>query len=308
MPAIALGTWLGFKANAALGQVEEPKSNETEQAVIYGLEAGYRHIDTASIYGIEDQVGRALNKKFAEGLKREDVFVTTKLWNDSHAREAVVPALQASLKKLNLDCVDLYLIHFPVGTKPDFSLDYNDYAETWRGMMDAKNLGLTKSIGLSNFNKQQITRLLEMGLQKPAALQVEINLNIQQPDLLSYCKEQNIAVMGYTPFGSLFHQKAKKNAPPPRVDEPALLEIARKYKKTVPQIILRYLIELGVVPLPKSITKSCIEQNLNVFDFELTAAERELMKNYDNNYRTMEPILEPFMINTKYDMTTEMTL
>lgn len=288
IPVIALGTWLGLDPKGH-GRVK-PINNETEEAVLWALDAGYTHIDTALIYGIENQVGRALTKKFSEGMKRDQVFITTKLWNNGHAREAVVPGLRKSLKDLNLDYVDLYLIHWPVGQYLNGTYDYTDYVETWRGMIEAKSLGLTKSIGLSNFNKEQISRLLEQGLKKPAALQVELNLNLQQPELLSYCKEQNIAVMGYTPFGSLFYQKAKSDAPPPRVDEPALVEIAQKYKKTVPQVTLRYLIELGVIPLPKSVTKSRIEQNLNVFDFELTAAERETLRSYDKNYRTIPQI------------------
>ncbi|CAB3223164.1 unnamed protein product, partial [Arctia plantaginis] len=137
----------------------------------------------------------------------------------------------------------------------------------------------------------QINRLLEHGLEKPAALQVEVNLNLQQPALLSYCKEQDIAVMSYTPFGSLFYNKASSNAPPPRIDEPALVTMANKYNKTVPQITLRYLVELGTIPLPKSITKSRIEENINICDFELISSDREILKGYDRKYRTLS-ILE----------------
>ncbi|KAM3956236.1 aldo-keto reductase AKR2E4-like [Aphomia sociella] len=279
IPAIALGTWLGNNT--------EPTANEVELAVNWAIDAGYRHIDTASAYKIEDQVGRAVNAKLNEGLKREDLFITTKLFNDAHARDAVVPTLRESLHKLNLDYVDLYLIHWPVGQFSNLTYDYTDYVETWRGMIEAKQLGLAKSIGVSNFNQQQIDRLLENGLETPAVLQVEINLNLQQPDLLSYCKNKNITIMAYTPFGSLFPSKAKSDAPPPRVDEPALQDIARKYKKTVPQIALRYLIELGVTPIPKSLTKSRIEQNLDVFDFRLTQQDRDLLKTYDRGYRTI---------------------
>ncbi|KAI5632793.1 aldo/keto reductase family domain-containing protein [Phthorimaea operculella] len=284
MPAIALGTWLGYSSAGRL----EPKSTETEQAVMWAIDAGYRHIDTAKIYKVEDQVGSAVNKKISDGtVKREDMFITTKLWNDAHARDAVIPALRESLSKLNLTYVDLYLIHWPVGQFDNLTYDFTDYLETWRGMIEAKQLGLTKSIGLSNFNQQMMDRIHENGLETPAALQVELNLNLQQPELLAYCKSKGIAVMGYTPFGSLFPSKAKEDAPPPRVDEPRLVEIATKYNKTVPQVVLRYLVELGVVPLPKSLTKSRIEQNLQVFDFSLTKEEKDLLKGYDKGYRTI---------------------
>ncbi|XP_050558745.1 aldo-keto reductase AKR2E4-like [Spodoptera frugiperda] len=284
IPALALGTWLGFNSK---GRVE-PTADEVERAVSWAIDAGYRHIDTAFIYKVEDQVGRALAAKVAQGVKREDLFITTKLWNDKHAQSAVVPALRQSLASLGLEYVDLYLIHWPVAKfQSNGTYDYTDYVETWRGMMEAKSLGLTRSIGVSNFNQQQIDRILEQGLEKPTVLQVEINLNLQQPELLAYCARQDIRVMGYTPFGSLFYHKAQETAPPPRVDDPALVEIANKYNKTVPQVALRYLVELGVIPIPKSLTKSRIEQNLQVFDFSLSAAERELLRRFDRGYRTI---------------------
>ncbi|CAH0698122.1 unnamed protein product [Spodoptera exigua] len=279
IPALALGTWLGNNT--------KPGANEVEHAVSWAIDAGYRHIDTAFAYRIEDQVGRAVAAKIAQGVKREDLFITTKLWNSEHARSAVVPALRQSLASLGLKYVDLYLVHWPVGQFLNGTYDYTDYADTWRGMIEAKSLGLARSIGVSNFNQQQIDRLLELGLEKPTVLQVEINLNLQQPELLAYCARQNIRVMGYTPFGSLFYNKAQKTAPPPRVDDPALVEIANKYQKTVPQIALRYLVELGVIPIPKSLTKSRIEQNVQVFDFSLTQAERDVLKSFDRNYRTI---------------------
>ncbi|XP_063898132.1 aldo-keto reductase AKR2E4 [Helicoverpa armigera] len=279
IPALALGTWLGNNT--------KPGASEVEQAVSWAIAAGYRHIDTAFAYRIEDQVGRAVAKKISEGVKREELFITTKLWNSEHAREAVVPALRQSLSNLGLEYVDLYLIHWPVGQFLNQTYDYTDYLDTWHGMVEAKTLGLAKSIGVSNFNQQQIDRILEHGLEKPTVLQVEINLNLQQPDLLAYCARQDIRVMGYTPFGSLFYSKAQPGAPPPRVDDPALVEIAKRHNKTVPQIALRYLVELGVIPIPKSLTKSRIEQNHLVFDFQLTEQEKATLKAFDRNYRTI---------------------
>ncbi|CAK1592961.1 unnamed protein product [Parnassius mnemosyne] len=264
------------------------KMDKAESAVKWAIDAGYRHIDTASIYDTEDEVGKAINKKVAEGaVKREHLFVTTKLWNDAHAREAVVPALRKSLETLNLDYVDLYLIHWPIAQYKNGTYYDVDYLETWEGMIEAKKLGHAKSIGVSNFNQQMLERLISKSSIKPAVLQVEINLNLQQPALREYCRQQNIVVTAYTPFGSVFPNRARSDAPPPRVDDPTLVQIANKYNKTVPQIVLRYLVELNVIPIPKTVTKSRVEQNIDIFDFELTQAERDLLKGYDKNYRTI---------------------
>ncbi|XP_028177949.1 aldo-keto reductase AKR2E4-like [Ostrinia furnacalis] len=283
IPSLALGTWLG---NNTQGRIE-PHSTEVEDAVSAAIDLGYRHIDTAYAYKVEDQVGRAVNKKIAAGVKREELFITTKLWNDRHAREAVVPALRESLDQLKLDYVDLYLIHWPVGQFGNQSYDYTDYVDTWRGMLEAKALGLARSVGVSNFNQQQIDRLAAAGLELPAVLQVEINLNLQQPSLLAYCRDHHIVVMGYTPFGSLFPSKAREDAPPPRVDDPALVGMGEKYNKTVTQIIVRYLLDLGIIPIPKALKPAHIAQNFAVFDFSLSQEDRDWLKTYDKGYRTI---------------------
>ncbi|XP_063371073.1 aldo-keto reductase AKR2E4-like [Cydia amplana] len=285
VPSFGLGTWLGFSDKGRA----EPKGHEVEDAVVWAIDAGYRHIDTAHIYNTETQVGRAIKKKIGDGtVKREDLFVTTKLWNDAHAREAVEPALRRSLQKLGLDYIDLYLIHWPVGTHANNTFDDVDYLDTWQAMTAVRDKGLTRSVGVSNFNQKQLERLAQASNVKPAMLQVELNLNLQQPALLAYCRAQGIQVTGYTPFGSLFPSKATPDAPPPRVDDPSLVAIAGKYNKTVPQIALRYLWELGVTPIPKSVTRSRVEQNIQIFDFELSAEERQKMASFDRGYRTID--------------------
>lgn len=285
MPSLGLGTWLGFTKT---GNREEAKGEEVQKAVEWAIDAGYRHIDTAFIYNTEQQVGKAIRNKIAEGvIERKHLFLTTKLWNDKHAKEDVIPALRLSLEKLGLDYVDLYLIHWPVALNADSSLSETDYLDTWEGMMQVLTLGLARSIGVSNFNQEQLVRLIDTSSIAPQVLQVEINLNLQQPSLLEYCRSQNITVTGYTPFGSLFYNKAAEDAPQPRIDTPALVEIANKYNKTVPQVALRYLVELGVIPIPKSVTKSRVEQNIAVFDFHLSDDEKKLLKSYDQSYRTI---------------------
>ncbi|KAL4712221.1 hypothetical protein ACJJTC_011082 [Scirpophaga incertulas] len=283
MPRLALGTWLG---NSTKGRIE-PLSDEVERAVVAAIDVGYRHVDTAYAYKVENQVGRAIARKVAEGIPREELFITTKLWNDRHAKDAVVPALRESLQALKLEYVDLYLIHWPVGQFSNQTFDYTHYLETWRGMMDAKRLGLARSIGLSNFNEQQIDRILLNHLDTPAVLQVEVNLNLQQPALLAYCRAKNIAVMGYTPFGSLFPGKARPDAPPPRFNDAELVAMANRYNKTVTQVVLQYLLNLGVVPIPKALSAAHILTNFEVFDFHLSAEDSERMKNYDRHYRTI---------------------
>ncbi|OWR52018.1 aldo-keto reductase [Danaus plexippus plexippus] len=284
-----LWLYLVLGATSVLGK---GSPEEVQQAVEAAIDAGYRHIDTAHIYNTEKQVGKGLKKKIEEGVvKREDMFITTKLWSDAHPRDAVIPTLNESLNHLGMDYVDLYLIHWPVATFSNGSIQDVDYLDTWKGLMEAKNLGLTRSIGVSNFNIEQLKRLIDSSGVTPAVLQIEVNLNIQQPELLEFCKAHNIVVMGYTPFGSIFPQKAAESAPPPRVDDEQLVHIAKKYNKTVPQVVLRYLFELGVVPIPKSVKKNRVEENIDIFDFELTPEERNLLKSYDANYKIVNVAL-----------------
>ncbi|XP_023935260.2 aldo-keto reductase AKR2E4 isoform X2 [Bicyclus anynana] len=288
MPRFGFGTWLGLDKY----QLPVPVDGEAVQlAVLAAIDAGYRHIDTASIYDDEDQVGRAVNQKIADGaVKREDMFITTKLWNDRHASAAVVAALQESLQRLNLTYVDLFLIHWPFATETKNIRPYADidYLETWRGMVEAKRLGLASSIGVCNFNLTQLRRLWDSHELKPAVLQVETNLNQQQPELRQFCHSRGVQVVGYTPFGSLFPDRAAPDAPPPRADDPQLLAIADRHNKTVPQVVLRYLFELGVTPIPKSVTKSRIEQNRDIFDFSLDEFDRQQLRSYHTGHRVVD--------------------
>uniref|UniRef100_D2SNV7 Aldo-keto reductase n=1 Tax=Heliothis virescens TaxID=7102 RepID=D2SNV7_HELVI len=279
IPAIGLGTFLGFDEN---GQKPVEK-HEVEYPVSWALQAGYRMIDTASAYLNEDEVGAGVR---ASGVPREDVFVVTKL--GSHEVREVVNSLKKSLERLNMAYVDLYLIHNPVSHKADGSgFDIVDYLDTWKGMEEAKKLGLAKSIGISNFNISQIERLLANCEIKPSVLQVEVNLNLAQNKLLDYCKSKDIVVMAYTPFGSLFSNDP--TTPAPRANDPILVDLVKKYGKTVPQIVLRYLVQRGVVPIPKSVKKNRIEENLDVFDFELTKEEMETLGKFNKDYRVVFP-------------------
>ncbi|XP_075988355.1 aldo-keto reductase AKR2E4-like [Anticarsia gemmatalis] len=279
IPAIGLGTFLGFDDK---GQ-KKVSEHEVEYPVKWALDAGYRMIDTAAAYHDEEQVGAGVR---SSSVPRENVFIVTKLpWDE---KRDVVGSLKKSLARLNMSYVDLYLIHFPISIKPDFSeYDIIDYLDTWKGMEETKNLGLAKSIGISNFNTSQIDRLLANCQIKPAVLQIEVNLNLAQERLISLCKNHNITVMAYTPFGSLFSKDTKP--PPPRADDPVLVEMAKKYGKTTPQIVLRYLIQKGVVPIPKTLHKNRVEENIDVFDFTLTDEEYNTLSKFNKDYRVVFP-------------------
>ncbi|CAG9791334.1 unnamed protein product [Diatraea saccharalis] len=275
IPMIGLGT---YARKADTGQFR--------QAVEWGIEAGYRHIDTASCYKNEEEVGEAISNKIYQGIvSRQDLFVTTKLWNDSHAEQDVIPALKSSLNRLKLDYVDLYLIHWPVSVNSMGEDMKIDFVETWRGMEAAVKEGLVKSIGVSNFNEEQLTRLLQNAIIKPVVNQFEINPTLTQHKLVDFCKKRSIMPVAYTPLGLISEARPEFIGKDAIKTDPKLGEIAKKYKKTRAQIALRYLIQRGVAVLPKSFTKSRIEENLNIFDFELSEQEMAIVDSYNIDHR-----------------------
>ncbi|XP_026317655.1 aldo-keto reductase AKR2E4-like [Hyposmocoma kahamanoa] len=265
-----------------------PVNHSLARAVQWALENGYRHIDTASLYRVEDEVGLGVRNYVRDNQTgRRDLYVTTKLWNDAHERDEVIPALRHSLNDLQLDYVDLYLVHYPMAYKKDGSISETDYLETWKGMEDAKEQNLAKSIGVSNFNLTQMQRLWDNSRIKPAVLQIEVNPTITQDELVDWCKEHGVVVMAYSPFGAILGRK--QDAPPPRTTHPTLQRIATKYGKTVPQILIRYLLDRNLIPIPRSTNKERIIQNIDVFDFKLTPEEVTEMSAFNSNYRLRVP-------------------
>ncbi|XP_003696050.2 aldo-keto reductase family 1 member A1-B [Apis florea] len=273
VPVLGLGTWQS---------ADDP--GVVEQAVRDAVDAGYRHFDCAYIYGNEKEVGKALRDKIAEGVvKREDLFITTKLWNTTHRKEQVVPACKKSLKNFGFDYIDLYLIHWPMsydmkkedGFWPKSNLLYEnvDYCDTWQGMEECVKLGLTKSIGLSNFNSQQIDRILSIAQIKPVMNQVECHPNLNQKKLRDFCKQRDIVITAYSPLGSPKRTWAKPTDPQVTIETPEILEISKKYEKTPAQVVLRYLIDIDTIPIPKSSSKERIKQNIDIFDFKLLPQE-----------------------------------
>ncbi|XP_069679121.1 aldo-keto reductase family 1 member B1-like [Periplaneta americana] len=278
-----------------VGTLFATKEGEAEQLVKDAIDIGYRHIDTAMLYKNEKEVGAGIRAKIAEGVvKREDIFLTSKLWCTYHKPEHVVPACKKTLSDLGLDYLDLYLIHAPLAFKEgdDFwPKDANgkmilidvDYVETWKAMEQCVKLGLAKSIGISNFNSQQIKRVLEVATITPVVNQVECHPYLNQSKLIAFCKERNIVITAYSPLGSP-NSVAKDDAPAPLKD-PKLQEIAKKYKKSVAQVILRYLIQHGTVPIPKSSNKKRLQENFDIFDFELSSADVAAIDGLNKNFR-----------------------
>ncbi|XP_021917007.1 1,5-anhydro-D-fructose reductase-like isoform X2 [Zootermopsis nevadensis] len=284
-PVLGLGTYTA-----------EP--GEMKQVVKDAIDAGYRHFDTALFYRNEKEVGAAIRAKIADGtITRNQVFVTTKLWNTHHRPDVVVPTLKTSLENLGLEYVDLYLIHWPFGFKegdnglPEdaaHKLIYSDvdYVDTWKTMEDCVRLRLTKSIGLSNFNSKQIQRVLDVATIKPVVNQIECHPYLNQTKLIKFCKEKGIVVTGYSPFGGPTSiAPLHKGESPEPLKDPKIKEVADKYGKTTAQIILRYLIQHGIVPIPKSSNKNRLQENIDIFNFELVPEDVAAMDALNRNKR-----------------------
>ncbi|XP_049766637.1 aldo-keto reductase family 1 member B1-like [Schistocerca cancellata] len=281
MPAFGLGTF-----QATPGAVRD--------AVKHAINVGYRHIDTAAVYLNETEIGEALQEKFADGtVKREDMFITSKLWNTRHRPDVVVPTLKKSLADLKLDYLDLYLIHWPFAYKEG---DNNhptengaaatadiDYVDTWKQMEECVRLGLAKNIGVSNFNSKQITRVLEKASIKPVTNQVECHPYLNQQKLIDFCKQRDILITAYSPLANPSMKMPDGGVP--LLEHPKIKELAAKYKKTVAQVVLRYVFQLGTVPIPKSYNKSRIEENIQIFDFNLSDDDMAYIKTFNRNYR-----------------------
>ncbi|KAK2575284.1 hypothetical protein KPH14_008136 [Odynerus spinipes] len=273
MPIFALGTYLS-------------QSGEVEKAVMDAIDLGYRHIDTAFFYQNEQEIGTAVQAKIKDGtVKREDLFITTKLWNNRHKEENVVAACKKSLENLGLTYIDLYLMHWPFAFQEGeeliprdkdgkLVLSDTDYIETWKGMEECVNQKLTRSIGISNFNSEQVARLMKSAKIIPVNNQVEISVNLNQEELINFCKKFNIVVSGYSPLGRPGNRLGINNS----LDSPTIIQIAQKYKKTPAQIALRYVYQQGAAVIAKSVTQSRIEENIKIFDFELSSDEMTAIK------------------------------
>ncbi|CAH2098424.1 unnamed protein product [Euphydryas editha] len=273
MPILSLGTF--GKTNIA--------DKVVKTAVIEAIEAGYRQIDTAAAYKNEEFIGEAIADVINRGIvTREELWITTKLHPEVGSREGVLPALRDSLKKLKIDCVDLFLIHSPdnLGGIPE-----HDYLSVWKGMEDAKKLNLARSIGVSNFNSTHINRILATSEIIPATNEIEVNPTYTNLELVAYCQSLNITVLSYAPFGFMVPRPFSLVPVVSTFEEPILVQLAQKYGKMPSQIVIRYLIDRGTIPIPRSVNASRMRLNIDVFDFQLTPEEIILINELNQNVK-----------------------
>jgi diketogulonate reductase-like aldo/keto reductase len=245
-----------------LGVYRTKSGSECINAVTWALETGYRHIDTAWIYGNEKEVGEAVK---SSGLKREEIFITTKLWNDDHGYDSALRAFDKSLKTLNTDYIDLYLIHWPVPEKRK---------DSWKAMEKIYESEQCRSIGVSNYMVKHLEELATYANVIPAVNQVEFSPYIYNKELLDYCTKHNIILEAYSPLT----RRAK-------LKDPELVRIAEKYSKTSAHILIRWAIDHELVVIPKSANKNRIIENADVFDFELDKADMAILDNIDEEFR-----------------------
>ena len=245
-----------------LGVFQVPPE-DTFENVTTAIAAGYRHIDTAKAYGNEAEVGQAVR---ASGLPREAFFITTKLWNDDHGD--AVGALKTSLGRLELDHVDLYLIHWPAPGQ-------DRYVEAWQGLIEAQELGLVRAIGVSNFQPAHLRRIVDETRVTPAVNQVELHPLLTQPGLRREHADRGIVTEAWSPL-----------AQGAALTEAAVTEIAEAHERTPGQVVLRWHVQLGNVVFPKSMTPERIEQNIDIWDFELSDDEMERIGALDRGERT----------------------
>lgn len=283
-PVIGLGTW---KADPG----------EVGQAVKEAIRAGYRHIDCAAIYANEAEIGRALSELFREGaVERKDLWFTSKLWNSSHAPEHVLPACKKTLEDLQLNYLDLYLMHWPIAFRHD--LIYPEKAadcvplskipliETWKAMEHLVDEGLCRNLGVANFSLTKLKALMAQSNRKPQVNQVEMHPYLAQPDLFAYCREQSIVMTAYAPLGSAGrpeHLKARDE--PVLLRDPVIAQIAAEQGASPAQVLLQWGIARGTVVIPKSVNPGRIQENFGALNVNLSPSMLARIDQLNRNRR-----------------------
>ena len=284
MPAIGLGTW-----KSAPGEVYD--------AAREAIRIGYRHIDCAALYGNEPEIGLALTDAINEGdVQREDVWITSKLWNNAHLKKDVKPALGQTLKDLQLDYLDLYLIHWPIALKPgvSFPSSEDDFlslkeiptAVTWKAMEDCVQAGLIRHIGVSNFSIKKIKDLLSVCAIRPEVNQIELHPFLQQQQMLEYCNNEGIVLTAYAPLGSSDRRsQLKVPGEPSLLKNPTIQEIAQAHKVKTAQVLIRWAIQRGTSAIPKSVNQERMKQNLDAATIVLSDEDMDKIAALELNRR-----------------------
>ena len=280
MPALGLGTW-------------KASPGEVGAAVREALRLGYRHFDCATIYGNQAEIGAALADCLAEGrVRREQLWITSKLWNDRHRERDVRPALEETLADLRLEYLDLYLIHWPVAQRKgvlgptcaaDFlTLEEVPLAETWRGLEAAHEAGLCRHIGVSNFSVAKLAHLTERARLRPELNQIELHPYLQQPDVVAWCRVHDVAVTAYSPLGS-GDRSAELKAPdePDLLADPRVTAIAARRGCTPAQVLLAWALGRGTAVIPKSVNPARLAQNLAATEVALTPGDQRELADLD---------------------------
>lgn len=284
MPAFGLGTW-------------KSAEEEVYNAVKTTIKAGYRHIDCAAAYGNEKEVGKALDEVIKEGVvSREDLWITSKVWSNMHAKDDVIIALKQTLSDLQLEYLDLYLIHWPIAQKKEIpfvssaahfiSLEELPNETTWEGMERGVELGLTKHIGVSNFGPKALQQLMDNSKIKPEMNQIEAHLYYQQSEMMAFCKKHDIHVTAYAPLGSGDRAaKFKAEDEPVLLQDPVILEIAKAKNASPGQILISWALHRGTSVIPKSVNPKRILENFEAQSVELSESDMEKIAALDKNYR-----------------------
>lgn len=271
LPILGLGTW-------------KSEPGEVRKAVVWAIEAGYRHLDCAKIYQNEKEVGEGIKIAIDSGVvRRKDLFVTSKLWNNAHQSSQVKPALEKTLADLGLDYLDLYLIHWPLAfdssvTFPEKREDFLTYeqvplTDTWQAMQRMKELGLAKHIGVSNFNRDKLKELAQLPGQQPEMNQVEMHPFLPQQELVNYCKSSHMLMTAYSPLGSPDSRSEKHADDPKLLSNATVKAIAQRHGISEGQVLIAWSISRDIAVIPKSTNKGRIEENFAASEIELTRAD-----------------------------------